>query len=154
MHILGLTMTTQQITDETKHKTTMDVKVKLSLLWIIVMLNMIYADILAFVSAYIKPGVIEQLMNGYSGNVKLSQELLFISALLIEIPILMIILSRTLKYQINRWANIVASILSITFVIGGVETDPFFLFLASIEILVMLYIIWIVLSWKESVIKY
>jgi hypothetical protein len=130
------------------HKTTIDVTKKLSLLWLVVMLNMIYADILAFVSAFITPSTIEQLMRGYSGNIKLSQDLLLISAIFIEIPIVMIFLSRTLKYQVNRWANVIASLLTILFVVGGIEADPFFLFLASIEVLVLLYIIWTALRWK------
>ena len=127
----------------------MDVTVKLSILWVVVMLNMIYADILAFVSAFITPGVVEELMSGYSGTVKLTQELLLVSAVFIEIPILMIFLSRVLKYSINRWVNIIASLLTLFFVIGGIETDPFFLFLASIEILTLLFIIWTASKWKN-----
>ncbi|SFC42052.1 DUF6326 family protein [Pseudoalteromonas denitrificans] len=132
-----------------KDKTPMNVTAQLSMLWLIVMFNMIYADILAFISAFITPGVIDELMSGYSGSVKLSQKLLLISAILIEIPIIMIFLSRILKYQINRWANIIAALLTMLFVIGGIETNPFFLFLASIEILVMFYIIFIAVRWQN-----
>jgi len=132
-----------------KQKEKMDVTVKLSILWMIVMFNMIYADILAVVSAFITPGVVEELMRGYSGTVQLTQELLLVSALFIEIPIIMIFLSRLLTYKINRWVNIIASVLTILFVVGGIETDPFFLFLASIEVLVLLSIIWISVKWKK-----
>jgi hypothetical protein len=132
-----------------KDKTPMNVTAQLSMLWLIVMFNMIYADILAFISAFITPGVIDDLMSGYSGSVKLSQKLLLISAIFIEIPIIMIFLSRILKYQINRWANIIAALLTMLFVIGGIETNPFFLFLASIEILVMFYIIFIAVRWQN-----
>ncbi len=141
-------MTETQIIDVKKDKPTLDITVKLSLLWVIVMLNMAYADILAFISAFITPGAIEQLMQGYSGDVKLSQPLLLVAAVLIEIPIIMIFLSRLLKHQLNRWANIIASLVTILFVLGGLETDPFFLFLASVEVLAMLYIIWIAIRWK------
>jgi hypothetical protein len=143
-------MTGLHRTHETENKTTMEVTAKLSILWLIVMFNMIYADILAFISAFITPGAIDGLKNGYSGTVKLSQELLLISAFFIEIPIIMIFLSRILKYQINRWANIIASLLTLLFVIGGIEADPFFLFLAGIEVLVMFYIIWTAFNWKET----
>ena len=40
-----------------KQKQKMDVTVKLSILWVVVMLNMIYADILGIISAFITPGV-------------------------------------------------------------------------------------------------
>lgn len=127
-----------------------DIRVKLSLLWVIVMFNMIYADILAIVSAFITPGVVEELMNGYSGSVKLTQELLFVSAVLIEIPILMILLSRVLSYRWNRVANIAASLLTILFVVGGSETYPFFIFYVGIEVLVMLIILWLSVTWKTN----
>lgn len=136
------------MSDTTKQ---MDVTVKLSILWMVVMFNMIYADILAFISAFITPGVIDELMNGYSGTVKLSQELLLVSAFFIEIPIMMIFLSRILKYQVNRWANIIAGMLTLLFVVGGIETDPFFLFLAGIEVLVIMVIIWTAIKWKSPV---
>jgi hypothetical protein len=97
----------------------------------------------------ITPGAIDERMRGYSGEIKLSQELLLISAFLIEIPIIMIFLLRILKHQLNRWVNIIASLLTLLFVVGGIETDPFFLFLAGIEVLVMFYIIWTAVYWKE-----
>jgi hypothetical protein len=43
-------------------KNKIDVTVKLSILWVIIMFNMIYADILAVVSAFNTPGVVEELM--------------------------------------------------------------------------------------------
>lgn len=130
-------MTTAQTTNEAVIKTTMDVKIKLSMLWLIVMFNMIYADILGFIT----PGAIEGLMTGYSGTVILTQELLFVSAILLEIPIMMILLSRVLKGKTNRWANIIAGILTILFVVGGIETEPFFLFFVVVEVTLLLAII-------------
>jgi len=138
-------MTKSQTTHEAEIKTTMDVTVKLSTLWLIVMFNMIYADILGFVT----PGAIEGLMTGYSGTVKLTQELLFVSALFLEIPVMMIFLSRVLKRKINRWANIIAGVLTLLFVVGGIETEPFFLFFVAIEVILMLVIIRIAWKWPK-----
>ncbi|RZM85445.1 hypothetical protein C3B51_00465 [Pseudoalteromonas rubra] len=121
---------------------------KLATLWLLVMLNMIYADILAFVSAFITPGVIDTLMSGYSGSVKLSQPLLLISALLIEVPIMMILLSRFLGYRPNRICNLVAAPLTFLFVLSGVETDPFYLFLAAIQLSLLLTIAWTAMRWR------
>ncbi|AZZ96496.1 DUF6326 family protein [Pseudoalteromonas sp. R3] len=123
------------------------IRIKLATLWLLVMLNMIYADILAFVSAFITPGVIETLMSGYSGSVKLSQPLLLISAVLIEIPIMMIFLSQFLGYRINRLCNLVAVPLTFVFVLGGVETAPFYLFLAAIQLSLLLSIAWTAIRW-------
>lgn len=49
----------------------------------------------------------------------MTDSLLLIFAVLVEIPILMIYLSRRLPYSINRWANILAAIITILFVIGA-----------------------------------
>lgn len=122
-----------------------DTKLRLSILWIAVMFNMIYADILGFVT----PGAIEELMTGYSGTVELTQEVLFISALLLEIPIIMIVLSRVLNYRINRIANIAAGIITILFVIAGIEEQLFFKFFVAVEVLLMTIIIFYAWSWKE-----
>ena len=143
-------MNNVQISPSTQTQANNNVKTKLSILWLIVMLNMIYADILAFISAYITPGAIEQLMGGYSGSVKLSQELLLISAILIEIPVLMIFCAKYMNYPINRWSNILAAVITICFVIGGIETDPYFLFFAGIEILAMLWILSLAICWREA----
>ncbi|WP_194867035.1 DUF6326 family protein [Pseudoalteromonas sp. PPB1] len=123
-------------------------RIKIATLWLLVMLNMIYADILAFVSAFITPGVIDTLMSGYSGSVKLTQELLLVSAILIEIPIVMIFLSQYLSYRLNRLCNLVAVPLTFLFVLGGIETDPFYLFLACIQLTLLLSIAWLVIRWR------
>ncbi|ALU45244.1 DUF6326 family protein [Pseudoalteromonas rubra] len=123
-------------------------RIKIATLWLLVMLNMIYADILAFVSAFITPGVIDTLMSGYSGSVKLTQELLLVSAILIEIPIVMIFLSQCLSYRLNRLCNLVAVPLTFLFVLGGIETDPFYLFLACIQLTLLLSIAWMVIRWR------
>ncbi|QPB85549.1 hypothetical protein CWC22_021305 [Pseudoalteromonas rubra] len=123
-------------------------RIKIATLWLLVMLNMIYADILAFVSAFITPGVIDTLMSGYSGSVKLTQELLLVSAILIEIPIVMIFLSQYLSYRLNRLCNLVAVPLTFLFVLGGIETDPFYLFLACIQLALLLSIAWMVIRWR------
>jgi hypothetical protein len=117
-------------------------KVRLSTLWVVVMFNMVFADILSFM----KPGVLEEISTGYVGEVQITQELLLVFAILLEIPIAMIFLSRVLEYRINRWANIIAGVITITFVIGGGSTDLHYIFFATVEVVCMLLIIWY--SWK------
>lgn len=90
-----------------------DTRVLLSTLWIVVLINMLKADIL---SLYI-PGVLDELAK-FAGDTPITQ-LMLSGAIVIEISIAMIFLSRVLKYRVNRWANIIASIITIAFVIGG-----------------------------------
>ena len=90
-----------------------DMKVKLSTLWVVVMFNMLSADILSFFL---------ELRTG--GETQITQGLMLFAAIMMEIPIAMIFLSRVLKYRANRWANIIAGAISIAFVIGGGSTYP------------------------------
>jgi len=125
----------------------MKLQTKLSTLWIVVMFNMLFADILTFMV----PGFLETLMTGYSEDIKITQELLLIFALLLEIPILMIFLSRVLQPKLNRLLNIFASIITISFVIGGGSFIYHYMFFATIEVVCMLAIIWYAFRWKEIV---
>jgi predicted anti-sigma-YlaC factor YlaD len=107
-----------------------EMKTKLSTLWIFVMLNMIFADILSFMDSKF----LQELMTGYAGDVQITPSFLLLAAVCLEIPIAMVLLSRLLKYRINRWANIMAGIFTILFVIGGGSTAPHYIFFATIEV--------------------
>ena len=130
----------------TEKKTTgMDMKVKLSTLWIVVMFNMAFADILGFMF----PEFLEILETGYAGGMQITQGLMLTFAIILEIPIAMIFLSRVLKYGANRWANIIAGVITIAFVILGGSTDLHYIFFATIEVVCMLLIIWYAWKWPN-----
>lgn len=119
-----------------------DTKVVLSTLWIVVMINMLKADIL---SLYI-PGVLDEMAE-FAGETPITQIMLG-GAIMMEISIAMIILSRILKYRANRWANIIVGVITIAFVVGGGSTYPHYIFIATVEVVCLLLVIWI--SWKWS----
>jgi hypothetical protein len=122
-----------------------DMKVKLSTLWIFVLFNMIYADILGFM----KGDFLQEIISGYAGGIELTPGFLLIAALFLEIPIVMVLLSRFLNYKINRWANLIAAPLTIIFIIGGGSTSPHYLFFAAVEVLSLLLIIWLAWKWAS-----
>lgn len=121
----------------------MDTRVLLSTLWIVVMINMLKADIL---SLYI-PGALDELAK-FAGETPISQ-LMLGGAIMMEISILMIVLSRVLAYRLNRWANIVTSILTIVFVIGGGSSYPHYIFIATVEVICLLLILWTAWKWAN-----
>lgn len=123
-----------------KKTVSMDIRQRLSVLWIIVMMNMIFADIYTF------------MFSGAMGDtpVKVTQVLILIFAIVNEIPIAMIFLSRILKKNTNRWANILASVITILFVIVGGSLTLYYIFFASIEIATMLFIIRYAWRWTNS----
>jgi hypothetical protein len=119
---------------------------KLSMLWIIVMFNMVFADILSFIT----PGALQEIMTGYAGKLQVTQGILLVFAVLIEIPIAMIFLSRVLKYQINRIVNIIACVVTIAFVVGGGSAYLHYKFFAAVEVACMLLIAWNAIKWPRT----
>jgi len=116
-------------------------KVILSTLWIVVLFNMIFADILSFIT----PGFF-----GAVNAMQVSPSLLLVYAVLLEIPIIMVILSRVLKRGVSRWANIVASIITIAFVVGQGSNYLHYMFFATIEVVLMLLIMWFAWKWNDK----
>lgn len=124
------------------------IKVKLSLLWLFVMLNYIYADIMTLMDST----VLSEILTGTVGGVEISQSFLFWGALLMEIPIIMILLSLVLKYKWNRITNIAAGVIK-TLAVGaslfvGIPA-MYYLFFAVIEIAVTAWIVVIAWRWKK-----
>jgi uncharacterized membrane protein (DUF4010 family) len=60
-----------------------------------------------------------------------------------------------LPYRVNRWANIIVAVLMIAFVVGGGSTYPHYIFIAAVEVVSLLLIIWIAWRWwrTESLLK-
>ncbi len=126
-------------------QTSKNTKMILSTLWIVVMMNMIFADILGFML----PGALAEIMTGYGGAVKLTQAAMLIAALFLEIPIAMIFLSKVLKHKTNRLFNIIAASITILFVVGGGSLTLHYIFFAGVEVICMLAIIILSWKWKE-----
>ncbi len=131
--------------DSNKNATKMDVKVKISTLWIVVMFNMIFADILSFMI----PGSLEEIMTGSAASFPITQEIMLVFAVVLEIPIAMIFLSRVLKDRANRLANIIASAITIVFIWVGGSSYLHYIFFAVIETVCMLLIVWYAWKWLK-----
>jgi hypothetical protein len=93
-----------------------DVKIILSASWVALMLTYLLGDVLRIYSGDFKAGEI--------GGMKITQNLLLGIAILMVIPIVMVFLSLTLNYPVNRWANIIAAILFFGFNLIGLPTYP------------------------------
>lgn len=124
-------------------------KERLSLLWTFVLLNYLYADVLALFAIAGRPNSFQPL----------PKWVLMGSAPLMEIPIAMILACRLLPFRANRLANIIAGALK-TLVSGfatfvapflGMGKPPAFaeyLFFATIETVATLVIIWQAWTWS------
>lgn len=123
-----------------------DTKVLLSTLWIVVMLNMLKADIL---SLFI-PGAADEVARTAASAGASIPQLMLGGAVMGQIGIAMIVLSRVLKYGLNRWANIVAAIITMAYIWGGMASYPHYIFVASVETLCLLLIIWFAWKWRNA----
>jgi hypothetical protein len=127
-----------------------DTKERLSLLWIFVLLNYLYADVIALFAIVDSPNL--------SDAPHLPPWALLGSAVLMEVPIAMIVASRLLPFRANRLANIITgAILTLingllTFVppLVGARTPalPEYLFFATIETICTSVIVWQAWTWS------
>ena len=79
-----------------------DVRIILSTLWVATMLAYLLGDVLRIFSGNVVPGEI--------GGVKQTQVMWLGIAIFMVIPIIMVVLSITLPYPVNRWANVIVAI--------------------------------------------
>lgn len=119
-----------------------DTKVKLSTLWIVIMINMIYNDIFSIMVELVNRDTLD-----IPGDVKI---LMAIAAIATNIPIFMIFLSRILGFKVNRLMNIIAGFFTIIYVVGGGDLSPHYIIVAAIEIILLIIIIITAWRWKDS----
>jgi len=129
-----------------------DTRVRLSMLWLVATLNYIYADVFFCVdvlgSGKGGPGVLHFSQGAWLGI-----------AILMEIPITMILLSRILKPTANRWANIgagmieTAAVLLTSFILPVLHlmgTSSYYVFFGAIEVACTSLIVWYAWRWPRE----
>lgn len=128
-----------------KQMLTISMKAKLSALWIFFLFNIIFRDIHEFV----EPGFIEEIMTGTSNGNPITEQMLLLGGVMIEVPIAMVLLSRLLPYGANRWANIiVAAIYGVLITFFG-TTDLDDVFHLVMESAALSFIIWSAWRWRN-----
>lgn len=124
----------------------MPLATKISTLWVVVLFNMVFADILSFMD----PKFLSQVATGVVDGVTITPMFLLLAAVFIQVAILMIYLSRALSQPVSRIANLVAVVITIFFVIGGGSLKPHYIFFASVEVIAMLYIAYLAWNWRQD----
>ena len=130
-----------------KEDVKINVKMKLSALWVALMLIYIYADILS----NFKPGAIEKMMDGFMGPFPVTQGALLSASILMTIPAVMVFLSITLKPKVNRWANIILGVVYTLVNISNLMGDiwAYYLFFGIIEIVLTSLIVGYAWKWRN-----
>lgn len=122
----------------------------LSLLWIFLTVNFIFCDV--FTLMYSEE--LKHLFEGKIGDTAITQSFLLTLALFMEIPMAMIVLSRILNYNFNRWLNIIFAIVLMLIQLSSLWMDEntlHYIFFSVVEIGTLCVIVWIAWNWKKSI---
>ena len=130
----------------------MDMKSRLSTLWIFASLSYLYCDVISLMD----PELLKQYLAGNVNGLAFTPGFLLGAAILIEIPISMVLLCRVLNYRANRWANIAAgtvmtAVQTLTLFMG--RPAPYYLFLSILEIAATALIVWFAWNWREPAVQ-
>lgn len=123
-----------------------DRRTRISTLWIVVMFNILAADILSF----IQPGFLAEVMTGTAGEIQITFEFLLVAAVMLEIPIAMIYLSRVLPQRPARLANLGAVATTAAFVVFGGSATLHYVFFVAMELAAMLLIARYAWTWSTD----
>jgi hypothetical protein len=118
-----------------------DTRIILSGLWVALMLNNLWGDVLRIMAGDVKPGEIQ--------GVQVSQKVWLGIAIFMLIPIVMVVLTLTLKYPAIRWVSIVVAIILFGFNLIGLPTYPsaYDKFLIIIGLVFNVLTVWYAWKW-------
>ena len=119
-------------------------RIKLSALWVALILIYLLGDVLRIFSG--------DFVAGEMSGMQISQGLMLGMAILMVIPIVMVILSLTLRHALNRWANIILPIIFFVFNAIGLPTYPslYDQFLIVVGLVFNVLTVWIAWQWKKQ----
>jgi hypothetical protein len=142
-------MNSEEKTTESLEDVKVNVKIKLSALWAMLLLIYIYVDIFSFY----KPGIIEDILAGKVWEFEISQGWALGSLILMIVPILMVFIALALPAKANRWTNIIVSILYIVVGIGTTvgESWAYYIVGHAVGIALLLLIVWYAWKWPKVV---
>ena len=117
-----------------------EVRIILSGLWVAIMLTYLLGDVLRIFSGDFKVGEI--------GGQPATQAMWMLIAIIMLVPIIMVVLSLTLKYPAIRWVSIVVAILVVVFNIFGLPyPGAYDNFLIIVSFVFNALIIWYAWRW-------
>lgn len=125
-----------------------NIRVKLSALWAVLMFLYVYADVLSL----FRPGQIDEIRQGMMGPLEVSQTTLLFASVIVIIPALMVFAPLVLKPKPNRWANLILGAVFTLVNIGNLvgESWIYYILFGLLEITVTLLIVRYAWRWREA----
>jgi hypothetical protein len=127
----------------------MNKKALLSTFWIVLTVNYIFCDVFSLMHA---PDL-QNFLTGQVDDITLDEQFLLSFAIIMELAMIMILLSKTLKYKLNRLLNIAIAIVLGFIQIWSVSVGQVTLhywFFSLIEIGLCAAILLTAFRWKEA----
>ena len=122
----------------------------LSTLWIVLFANYVYCDVLGFYD----PTHLTEIMNGGLENVQFGPGFQVAAGVLMQIPIMLILLSRILRRTANRVTNVVGASIMIVVQIASLffasDNAPVYIFFSVIEVALLIVVIVSAVTWKTA----
>ena len=123
----------------------------LPLLWVFLTVNYIYCDVFILHDAR----YLEAFLVGEVGNMKITEGFLLMFAVVMQVPMIMIVLSKILTFKLNKYTNILAGVITtsvqtFTVSMGGAS---YFKFFSLFEISTGLIIIVLAATWKQETVN-
>lgn len=125
-----------------------NVKLKISALWITILFIFAYVDIFSFFRAEIIQGALAGKVAGF----QIDQTFLFLTTIYILIPSLMVFLSLVMASKVNRWTNIfIGTAYLVSILLGCIgEVWAYYLLGSFIECLLIAMIVWYAWNWPRQ----
>ena len=118
-----------------------DTRIVLSGLWIAVMLTYLLGDVLRIFAGDFEAGTIAR-------GLQATQGMWLLIAIIMLIPIVMVVLTLTLKYPAIRWVNIVVAIFVVIFNLFGLPyKGAYDNFLIAVSIVFNAVTVWYAWKW-------
>ena len=140
--------------ESTQHETKFEdpkinIRQRLSGLWVAAMFCYIYADILAFYDDYL----LGEILNGNLGPIgPITQELKLGIGVFMSIPAIMVYISLAAKPRICRWINTASGSLFTAVSLVTTIMSPFYyyIYFGILEVAITVYIVWLIWKWPTK----
>ena len=126
-----------------------NIKIKLSILWIVLMFFYLYNDVFSF----FRQDTIEEALTGQIAGIQITPMFLLGGAILMAIPIFMVFLSIELPVKVNRPLNIIMGVFHIIILAGTIlvpgDLWPNYALYMIFEAVFIILIIWYAWKWPK-----
>lgn len=128
-------------------ETTIDRRTLLSTLWIVLLFNYLYCDVLGFFD----PAHVAAIQSGTIDGIDIVPAFLVGAGAIMQIPIWMVLLSRIVPRRVGRPVSIAAAAVMIAVQIGSLLDGPapVYVFFSIIELGLLIAIIVVAARWRS-----